>query len=196
MTSPSQINAIHRCPLYCTHRESKLFTRNINEINNWTVPKIRHVLKFQTCRIISVRTTDLRCIWEESRQNIAKVQSLGQGFRLPAIASFDVEMKHHNITQVLTSLWAKHLMPPSEKGRICKLVSPEHADRLFTVRGKKHKLQNHNDAARFTTWYWMLKCCRVAEESSTRALRQGVFMGQGCSTVQMTGTECLVVSCK
>lgn len=44
----------------------------------------------------------------------------------------------------------------------------------------------------FTT----LKYGRAAEESSTLALRQGVFMGQDCSTVQMTGTKCQVVSRK
>lgn len=77
---------------------------------------------------------------------------------------------------------------------VCRLVSPEHADRLPTVWGKKHKLQNHNDDAKF--YDWMLKYGRAAEESSTLALRQGVFMGQECSTVQMTGTKCQVVSRK
>lgn len=58
----------------------------------------------------------------------------------------------------------------------------------------QHELQNHNDAAKF--YDWMLKYGCVAEESSTLAMRQGDFIGQGCSTVQMTGAKCQVVSRK
>lgn len=61
---------------------------------------------------------------------------------------------------------------------VCRLVLPEHADGFlqFGEEKKKHKLQNHKDAAKM--YVWMRKYGRVAKESSTLALRQGVFMGQ------------------
>ncbi len=74
-------------------------------------------------------------------------------------------MKHHNTTH--HKFWFHHeqitscrvqmvflLLKQMMEHEVCRLVSPEHADRLPTVWGKKHKLQNHNDAAKFTTGCW------------------------------------------